>query len=119
KNHTYQQLKDELDKLRARVSLSGSAGTLIVTLECKRENLQAVLKLIAEVLREPTFPQSEFDILKRQRKETLEKGLVEPMQLAIQALSRKHKPHPKDAVRYLPTIPDATERRHVLTMYEI
>ena len=35
-------------------------------IQAKRETLPAVLALLGEMLREPTFPAEEFDILKRE-----------------------------------------------------
>src|SRR5260370_37701861 len=103
KKNPRQQLQDELDKLKARLTpggarglitaAAGSLGQFRFTLECKRATLPAVLRLLGEVLREPTFPPEELEILKRQRKETLEKNKKEPFALALEALIRKLSPY--------------------------
>jgi zinc protease len=49
-----QQIRDE-PTLKARVSVGGSAATT-ATIETVRENLPAVIRLVAEILREPAFP---------------------------------------------------------------
>src|SRR5207237_9355828 len=55
--HTRQQIEDEFDKLKARVSIGGGAGgVLAARVETLRDNLAAVLRLLAEVLRQPSFP---------------------------------------------------------------
>src|SRR5205085_1109310 len=58
KKHSFQQLKDELDKLRAELNLSEGRATRVApgvaTLQLKtvRETLPGVLALFAEMLRE-------------------------------------------------------------------
>ena len=66
KKHSRQEIEDMLDKLKAKLNASGSGGQVTFSIECKRESVPAVLSLLAEMLREPTFPAGEFDVLKRQ-----------------------------------------------------
>ena len=54
-----QQIQDEFDRLKARVNIGGGAPAVIATIETVRENLPAVLRLVAEVLKEPSFPEAE------------------------------------------------------------
>jgi zinc protease len=119
KKHTRQQLQDELDKLTARLTSSGQPGLLTFNIECKRDSLPAVLRLLGEVLREPTFPEQEFDILKRQSLERLRKGSTEPIMLAQVAMRRKLDPYPKTDIRYVPTIPESIERIEATTVEQI
>ena len=63
---TRQQIKDELDRLKARMSVGGRASQATLSFETVRENLPAVLKLAAEILREPAFPQKEFEELRQE-----------------------------------------------------
>ncbi len=107
KKHTYQQLQDELDQNKISLSVGGSAGTLTVSIQCKRETLPKALELLREVLREPTFPKDEFDILKRQELTQLKQGSTEPQVLAQLAMQRKIQPYPADDVRYTPTIEES------------
>lgn len=62
--HTRQQIRDELDWLKARMTVFGSGTQTGASVETVRENLPAVLRLLGEVLREPAFPDSEFAQLK-------------------------------------------------------
>ena len=119
KKHSRQQLSDELDKLKARVIPSSTIGNLSFSITCKRETLPAVLALLGEILREPTFPEAEFDVLKRESKETLEKNKTEPNALAGRALQRKLNPFDKDDVRYVPTIEESIERLEKVTLAQV
>ena len=55
------ELKEAFDKLNARVSLGGDG----LSVEVRGDKLIAALRLAAEALREPSFPASEFEELKR------------------------------------------------------
>lgn len=104
KNHTRQQIQDELNKLGASLSASSSVGSLTFSIQAKRDTLPAVVDLLGEVLRQPTFPADEFDILKRSALQQLRKGLKEPNSLALNRLQRQLNHYPSDDVRYVPTL---------------
>ena len=101
--HTRQQIQDELDRLKARASVNGGATQAVVTIETTRENLPAVMRLVAEVLREPAFPATEFELLKQERLANIEQNKSEPTQVAFTAFSRTLSPFPKGDVRYITT----------------
>jgi zinc protease len=119
RQHSRQQLEDELDKLQVRLRPSGGVGGLSFTLQTTRENLPGALKLLGEILREPAWPQDEFDILKRQHRQNLEQGLKEPQQLAALTLQRKLSPYPRDDVRYVPTLEESIERVNATSLEEV
>jgi len=101
--HTRQQIKDEFDRLRARVSINGGPTQAVLTVETTRENLPAVLSLAAECLREPVFPAAEFETLKQETLADIEQGRSEPQQIASTAYRRHLNPYPKGDVRYIST----------------
>ncbi len=101
--HTRQQIKDEFDRLRARVSINGGPTQAVLTVETTRENLPAVLAFAAECLREPIFPASEFETLKQETLAEIEQGRSEPQQIASTAYRRHMSPYPKGDVRYVST----------------
>jgi zinc protease len=119
KKHTRQQIQDELDKLKARILASEDLGALSFTLQCKRETFPQVLKLLGEILREPVFPEEEWDVLKRQSRQGLERGKTEPSVLVREAIRRKLNPFPKDNVRYVPTLDEEIARLDALTVDRI
>ena len=101
--HTRQQIQDEFDRLKARVDVSGGATQAGVNIETTRENLPAVLRLVAEILREPAFPASEFDRLKQEDLASIEQQKSEPTQIGFTAFGRVLSPYPKGDVRYVST----------------
>src|SRR5947207_89984 len=68
------------------------------------------MALLKEMLREPTFPEKELDGIKRKRKQTFEKQMVDPIGLAQRTLMRALKPYDKDDIRYIPTYEESLAR---------
>lgn len=101
--HTRQQIKDEFARLKARVFVSGGATQAGAYIETVRENLPAVMRLVAEILREPSFPQSEFEPLRQEYLTGIEADRSEPSSIATTAYNRYLFPYPKGDVRYVPT----------------
>lgn len=119
KKHTRQEIQDILDNLKSSLNGGGSAGTLTFGWQSKRAQLPAVLDLLREVMREPTFPEKEFDILKRNQKQQLEKALTDPQALAFRTLTRTLNPYPKDHILYTPTIQEGLERLEKVSVADV
>ncbi len=124
KSLNHEQLQDALDKQRAELHASGSPGEATFTIKSKRANLPAMLDLLYQVLREPTLPEAELEILKREHGAGLEKQLNDPSPLAIRALRRELSPYDKDDPRYYATVPEeiglykAVSRSDIKKLYE-
>jgi zinc protease len=103
KKHTFQQLKDQWDLLEAQVNMTSFAGTLDVNIQTTRDNLAAVLALVDEVLRQPTFPQDQFEILIKEAVTSLEDQKSDPQAQAFVKLSRTVSPYPANHPLYTPT----------------
>jgi zinc protease len=99
-----QQIKDEFDKLRAQVGIMGGENSVDITIETVRDNLPAVLKLVAEILREPSFPANEFEQLKQEQLAEIEIQRSEPAVVAYIAMQRHTKPYPKGHPKYVYTM---------------
>jgi zinc protease len=103
--HTREQLRDQLDRLKAHVNIySSSPGQVNASIETERANFPAVLSLVAEMLRSPSFPQTELDSLRQEWTADLEQQKSEPRSLASTALSRHLAPYPKGDPRYISTL---------------
>ena len=114
-----QQIEDLLNKLEANLDGSSGTGQLNFSWQAKRKTLAPVLDLLREILREPTFPGNEFDILKRADKQKLEKQMTEPGPLASQYLRRKLNPYLKTDIRYQPTFEESLERLDTTTRDQV
>jgi zinc protease len=102
--HTRQEIRDAFDRLKARVAISGGGSRADASIETIRPNLPEVLSLVAEILREPSFPAKEFDELKQESLAELEQGLSDPQALATNGFRRALNNYPKGDVRYVESI---------------
>ena len=66
RNKTRQQIEDEMDKLKAQISINAGPNSVNAELQTVEANFAGALRLVAEMLREPSFPQSEFDELRQE-----------------------------------------------------
>jgi len=107
--HTRQQIKDELDRLKVRLTTSGRANLVTVSVETIRQNFPAALRLVAEILREPSFPEKEFEELKQENLAAIEQQKSEPDALAPNTFQRHMNPYPKGDVRYVETFEESLE----------
>jgi zinc protease len=117
--HTREQIEDELDKLGSTLNASSGTGQLTFSFQTTRANLPALLELLHEILRTPTFPEPEFEILKRAERQDLEKQIPEPQPQAINFLRRRLSPYPRDNVRYVPTIQESIGRLDAVTRDQV
>ncbi len=101
--HTRQQIQDEFDKLKARVFVFGSATQATAGVETTRENLPAVINLLTEVLREPSFDAKEFEQLIQEQLADIEQQRSEPTSIGGTEFQRIMSPYPKGDVRYVST----------------
>ncbi len=101
--HTRQQIKDEFDRLKARVHVSGGPTQATISVETVRENLPETLKLVAEVLRQPSFPASELEQLRQENLAQIEQQKTDPDSIGQTAFNRHMNPYPRGDVRYTAT----------------
>jgi zinc protease len=125
KKHTYQQLRDELDKLKAELRAGGGGvggarpgeATFVVT--TVRESVPAVMSLLGEILREPTFPKDEFEKLRKERISRIEDSLQQPQAIAFTTLMAKAQPFAKDDVRYRPSLKERLDRLKAVKLEQL
>jgi zinc protease len=117
--HTRQQLKDEFDKLKARVNVGGGPTSAMVRIETTRENLPAVIRLVAEVLREPAFPASEFEQLKEEELAGIEQQRSEPTAIGGVEFQRHLRPYPKGHPNYISTPDEDVAELKTVTLDDV
>ncbi|PRC91781.1 M16 family metallopeptidase [Solimicrobium silvestre] len=83
--YTREQLDDEFAKLK----ITGN----LFRFDTTRENLSAALSLVAQVLKEPNFPETEFEQLKKLNLAELEMQRNDPQAVASHALSQHFNSH--------------------------
>ena len=91
REHSRADLRDAFDRLSASVSVTVDGAGV----ETRREQLEGTLRLVAEVLREPSFPPAEFDELKRAALTGAESQKSDPSAIASERLQRHLAPYPR------------------------
>ena len=89
------------------------------SVDAKRDTLAQGLTLLKEILREPAFPDEEFDVNKSRMRSMLSNGRTEPLSLASNKLSRSLSPYLADDVRYSPTLEESLARIKSVHLSEI
>ena len=118
-NRTRQQIKDELDRLQARVNVGGGVNSTRVSIETTRSNLPAVLRLVGEVLKSPSFDAKEFEQLREEFLAQIEEQKSEPTALAQVAFQRTMNPWPKGNPSYTPTLDEDATDTKALTLDQV
>jgi zinc protease len=105
-----QQIQDETDRLKAQINVSGSVDSASANIRTLEANLADSLRFARELLREPLFPESEFDQIRQQRIASAESGKSEPNQLAFLDLNRHmNARYTRGDTRYVSTIDEQIE----------
>jgi zinc protease len=117
--HSRQQIQDELTRLKAQAFVSGGPTAASMFINTTRDNLGAVMRLLAEVLREPAFPADEFAELKRERVTSIESQRSEPESIAINEFTRHLNPYPKGDVRYSGTFDEQIADIQAVTLDQV
>jgi zinc protease len=116
---TRQQIQDALDKAKAQMNASGSSTRASVGITTVRGGIADTLRLAAEVLREPSFPETEFEQARQASLAAIERGRTEPQSLAINALSRHISPYAKGDPRYVATFDEDIENFKAVTLADV
>ena len=114
-----QEFEDELDRLKAQFGFGGGVLSASGNIRTTRENLPAVLDLVNEMLRTPSFDESEFETLKQESVAAVERQMSEPQPLAVNAFRRLLNPWPEDHPRYVPTLEEQSARLEAVTLAEV
>jgi zinc protease len=86
--HTRQQLQDEIDKLKVNLTANGGLTNASVNINTIRASLVPALRLAAEVLRTPTFPESELEQVRQTTIGRIEAQRSEPQAVVGNEMNR-------------------------------
>jgi zinc protease len=115
RKNTREELRNRFDRLKASVGVGGEGGTI----ETVRENLPETLGLVAEVLRQPSFPPSEFEQLRLSSLTSIDAERGDPRPLAGLALTRHLDPYSPEHWLYTATPDEQSARMHALTLDDV
>jgi zinc protease len=113
--YTRAQLADEYDRLKMTGGVNGQGAGFQTT----RANIGAAIRLTAHVLREPSFPASEFEQLKKLAVTQIEGQLSDPEARAAEALAQKFNTYPKGDPRYSYTLQERLDGIKAVTLDDV
>jgi zinc protease len=119
RRHTREHLQDEFDKLKAQVFVGGGAEAVNASVQTTRANLPAVLRLVAEILREPSFPPAEFEQVRQLALVNLEAQRQQPGPAANLTLNRLLDPYPAGHPRHVLTVDEQIAQYKALTLDDV
>ncbi len=93
---TREQIAQRFEALKTTASVSGGTQSASIDLNSRREHLADALALAADVLRNPSFPEAEFEQFRLQSITGLESARKEPGTVVGMAMSEYFDPWPKD-----------------------
>ncbi|HUL91249.1 MAG TPA: pitrilysin family protein [Burkholderiales bacterium] len=115
RKHSREQLRNRFDRLNANVAVDGDGGSV----ETVRESLPEALRLMAEVLRQPSFPNDEFEQLRRSSLTGIDTQRSDPSALAGLALTRHLNPYPPEHWLYTTSLDERSARVKSLTLDDV
>jgi zinc protease len=135
KKHDRQALREQLDANGIRINAgfggfgggrrggggggAATPGQVTFSVEAKRSTLPLALELLGEILRQPAFPEAEFDTLKRRSQAMNQAMRTDPAALAGNRLARALSPYEPSDVRYVPTPEESEKRLESLTLDQV
>lgn len=118
--YTREAMKDAFDGIKTYGGFGANTGGGWAWLHSNRQHLVAALDIIAEGLKNPTFPQDELDQLRQEMQTNLEFAMSQPQALANNLGSRRLSPVDKGHPAYVRTLEEqlallkTVERQHLV-----
>lgn len=116
KTMTQEQINDNLAKLKASVDISAGGQTVTAQISTTRDNLKAVLAIVKQLLREPSFPVAEFEKLKAEMLTGIDQQKSDPQSIAFLRIEQLTRQYPKSDFRYPSTFEEMTTATNSLTI---
>jgi len=114
-----EQIATTFDKLKASVSITGDADSARISILTTRTNLPEVMKIVQDLLRNSSFPESEFEQLRTQSITGIESQQSDPEAIASNELSRHFNTFAKDDPRYVDTFADSIAAVKSVTLAQV
>ncbi len=111
KDMTQGEIEDEMSRLK----MTGSPTSYVTT----RANLDKSLEFVANLYKNASFPQDEFDRLKKQLAVMLESSMDKPDSLAQEAMEQHFNTYPKGDPRHSDSIAEDLEETNKLKLEDV
>ncbi len=112
---TRTQISDEIEKLK----FAGGINGLSASGQTTKPNLVPLIKFAAHVMREPSFPEAEFEQLRKQQLTQIESQKSDPQAAASIALAKHFNQFPKGDIRYASSLDEAEQDIKAVTLQQV
>ena len=119
KDLDFGEIEDEKVRLRLDLSMNSTVGLLQVGIKTQREFLPEVIKLVADIVKNPRLESSELETIRRQIITNLEQASTEPQTLGVNSVNKRLSPYPEGHVLYVRSIDEDIEMYRDVTIEEI
>jgi zinc protease len=119
RSKTRQQIREGFEQLKSTANFNSSGNAIVVNVTSTRANLMPALALVAEVLREPVFPATEWEEMKRSQLAGMESQKSDPVSLTLTLFNQKLTPYPKGHPLATLAIDEQIEITRALTVDQI
>jgi zinc protease len=102
-----QQIKDEVERHRSTLNVFGGPTEVTGVVETTSAFLPQMIDLLADVVRNPSFPAEEFRQAQQEAIQDQEEAKTDPRSRASTTINRHLNPWPPEDVRYTPTPEEA------------
>lgn len=130
KTKSRQQLQDAIDKLGGRISagsggggrgfsMAASVSGVGASVEAKTADFLPALRLAVEILREPAFPEMDFEQIKKQRIAGIEASRPDPAAQAGQMIQQRLSVYPKGHPLYPSSFDEQIAEWKALTLDDV
>ena len=104
-----QQFRDRLDEIKSTLNISGSRGSVRISISTDREHLSDAIDILNDTLRNPAWNEQRFEELKRDQLTQLETQLTDPQTLGAIAFQKTLSPYAAGDPRYVQSVEENLE----------
>ena len=116
KNNKF-QFSQKLEKLGVNLNVSAQTHTIDISFKCLKKDINEVINLLAEKLRNPLFDEKEFELLKNQNEGHMKQALTDPGEQGSIALSQTI--YPKEHPNYNKDVQSSIDELNNVTLSDI
>ncbi|MEP6926495.1 MAG: pitrilysin family protein [Ginsengibacter sp.] len=102
-------INDLLDKIKTNIDIYGDGATININVNSDKDNINAALELLADLLLHPAFDKNEYDKMLLAMKGEFEANRSDPQYVATIALSKKTSLYPKGHPLYPESIDESLD----------
>jgi zinc protease len=114
-----QEIKDKLDQLKSNISVRFGGQTISIFITSYRNTVEETMEILNDVLKNPTFPESELTKLKLEYTTYLESNLNDPQSVAFNKLGKLTSNEEKGSIFYASSTQEDIDGFKAVTINEI